>query len=715
MTHKKLLTAICLLALLITKTASSQAFITVWNTANLSAGSTANNQIQIPTVTSYVYNYTINWGDGSSNAITTNTAPVHTYSASGIYTVSITGTFPAIEFNDGGDKLKLLNIQQWGNNTWVSMSSAFYGCANLAGNSIGAPVFGPNCDLYAMFAGCSSFNTSLNTWNMVNVTQTDYMFQDATSFNGNITSWNMSNVTNMNNMFNGATAFNQAIGNWNTTAVTDMNSMFYAATSFNQAIGTWSTNAVTNMSSIFSGATIFNQPIGAWNTAAVTNMNSTFYGATAFNQAIGSWNTTAVTDMSNMFYDAAAFNQPIGSWNTAAVTVMSNMFNTATAFNQPIGNWNTVIVTNMNAMFANATSFNQAIGNWNTANVTNMNSIFYNATSFNQAIGNWNTANVTSMGAMFYNANTFNQTLGSWLLNPTVNLTQMLDYSGVNCTNYSSTLNGWATNTLTPNGRSLGAIGRNYSGIGITASATLTGAKTWTITGDANGAPTVSVNSGTICSGNNFTIVPSGASTYTIQGGSNVVTPISNSSYTVIGTSTTGCVSANTATSSITVNALPILSASTNNTLICTGQTANLTASGATSYTWNTTATTSVITVSPTVTTIYTLTGTDANGCTANTSITQNVSLCTGIGSTPLSLGEGLGVRLFPNPTQGAFTIQLNSDSKIIITNALGQEFLNKDFNEGLHNITLNEATGIYFVKIITGNIQTTKRLVISK
>jgi hypothetical protein len=69
-----------------------------------------------------------------------------------------------------------------------------------------------------------------------------------------------------------------------------------------------------------------------------------------------------------------------------------------------------------------------------------------------------------------------------------------------------------------------------------------------------NALPTVAVNSGSICSGNNFTIIPSGASTYTIQGGSANVTPTANASYTVIGTSTAGCVSANTATSNITVN-----------------------------------------------------------------------------------------------------------------------------------------------------------------
>ena len=69
-----------------------------------------------------------------------------------------------------------------------------------------------------------------------------------------------------------------------------------------------------------------------------------------------------------------------------------------------------------------------------------------------------------------------------------------------------------------------------------------------------NTLPVISVNSGIICSGNSFTITPSGANTYTIEGGNSVVSPTTNTSYTVIGTSTAGCISNTFAISSVTVN-----------------------------------------------------------------------------------------------------------------------------------------------------------------
>jgi hypothetical protein len=55
--------------------------------------------------------------------------------------------------------------------------------------------------------------------------------------------------------------------------------------------------------------------------------------------------------------------------------------------------------------------------------------------------------------------------------------------------------------------------------------------------------PTITVSSDTICTGETFTITPSGASTYTYSSGSAVVSPTLTTTYSVTGTSTLGCVS----------------------------------------------------------------------------------------------------------------------------------------------------------------------------
>ncbi|MBK7149546.1 MAG: hypothetical protein IPH78_12205 [Bacteroidetes bacterium] len=61
----------------------------------------------------------------------------------------------------------------------------------------------------------------------------------------------------------------------------------------------------------------------------------------------------------------------------------------------------------------------------------------------------------------------------------------MLNNCGMDCANYSKTLKGWASNPATPNGRNLGATGRQYDNIYSATDRTyLTSFKGWTITGD---------------------------------------------------------------------------------------------------------------------------------------------------------------------------------------------------------------------------------------
>lgn len=131
--------------------------------------------------------------------------------------------------------------------------------------------------------------------------------------------------------------------------------------------------------------------------------------------------------------------------------------------------------------------------------------------------------------------------------------------------------------------------------------------------------PVVSVTSGSVCQGGVFTMTASGAVTYNFSNGSATVIPTANTSYSVTGVSAEGCVSSNVAISTVTVHTLPVLSI-TGNSMICIGQTATLTASGASTYTWSTSSNSIAVTVSPLANTTYTVDGTDVNGCSNTTS-----------------------------------------------------------------------------------------------
>jgi hypothetical protein len=134
-------------------------------------------------------------------------------------------------------------------------------------------------------------------------------------------------------------------------------------------------------------------------------------------------------------------------------------------------------------------------------------------------------------------------------------------------------------------------------------------------------------NDGIICTGASATLTASGGTAYAWSTGAATaainVTPAITTTYTVTVTANGGCTA--TASVTITVNSLPTPSiavtetsgVANNDGIICTGASATLTASGGTSYAWSNGANTAAISVSPLVTTTYTVTVTNANGCTA--------------------------------------------------------------------------------------------------
>ena len=151
---------------------------------------------------------------------------------------------------------------------------------------------------------------------------------------------------------------------------------------------------------------------------------------------------------------------------------------------------------------------------------------------------------------------------------------------------------------------------------------------------------------------------------------------------------------------------LPAMAATTSNTLMCVGQTASLTATGATSYTWNTSATGSVIAVSPSINTTYTVSGMNLNGCLNYTTVTQDVQVCTGLNA----LTQQSGLNVFPNPTTSALNVEFakatsGATYKLELVNALGQVVLSENLTN--QNITLKTKQlleGVYFLNVIENN-----------
>ena len=202
-------------------------FITTWKTTN--QGSSRFNQIRIPT-TGQGYHYTVSWeqiGDVSNTGTAgpfTGTSVINLRSP-GTYKVTISGDFPRIYFNNGGDKEKLLSVDQWGDNVWTSFEGAFYGCTNLRINATDAPNLSETEDMSQMFRGNKVLNDSMDHWKVDHVLRLTSMFQGATAFNQPLDSWNTAKAINMSQMFMDAISFDQPLGDWDIVNVSDINNM----------------------------------------------------------------------------------------------------------------------------------------------------------------------------------------------------------------------------------------------------------------------------------------------------------------------------------------------------------------------------------------------------------------------------------------------------------------------------------------------------------
>ena len=210
--------------------------------------------------------------------------------------------------------------------------------------------------------------------------------------------------------------------------------------------------------------------------------------------------------------------------------------------------------------------------------------------------------------------------------------------------------------------------------------------------------PTIAVSSGTICNGLSFTLNPSGASTYTITGGSAVVSPTITTNYSVTGTGTSGCSSTVASVATVVVGYQPTVTAASSNPTICVGKSATLTATGGAGYLWVGGQSTNSIVVSPTVTSTYTVSGNGAVACSATTTVTQYVTDCTGL---PESLNGSL-VKIMPNPTSGVLSISNLSDQALVeVYNQLGQLVISAASYSASMQIDLGGySPGIYFIRV---------------
>ncbi|MES2678283.1 MAG: T9SS type A sorting domain-containing protein [Bacteroidota bacterium] len=224
--------------------------------------------------------------------------------------------------------------------------------------------------------------------------------------------------------------------------------------------------------------------------------------------------------------------------------------------------------------------------------------------------------------------------------------------------------------------------------------------------------PVVSVYafSPNICEGTSTNLNATGAASYTWSNGGFgpvvTVSPLANTIYTVVGSNSWGCVGMST--QMINVNPAPNVAATNVPSTSCPGDNITFTGSGAATYTWmsntNYAVGSPVTILSPASSLIYSVTGTDANGCKKTISIVQQVVTCTGINT---QSGSIKNLSVYPNPTSGAFVVELiNGLNKTIeVTDVTGRVVMTVSTMNDQIDMNINIlSNGVYYIKVKSDN-----------
>lgn len=168
---KTKLAILALTALLQTSSLLTQAqnFITQWDLSIAASGATP---LSFGTGTSGIVNYTwqeISPGSGSGGGSWSgSTLTITRLPAGAIIRLQIAPTnFQRININNGPDRNRLTQVEQWGGSAWTSMQYAFFGCENMHVIDSDLPDLSGVTDMVGMYRDATSLNVNISGWDVI--------------------------------------------------------------------------------------------------------------------------------------------------------------------------------------------------------------------------------------------------------------------------------------------------------------------------------------------------------------------------------------------------------------------------------------------------------------------------------------------------------------------------------------------------------------------
>jgi len=283
------------------------------------AGTSATDKFTLPT-TGTGYNYDITTSDGQVITGLTSGTTI-TFPTAGEYDIFISGSFPQCYFNNTGDKLKLLDIKNFGIYALGSTSQegAFYGCSNMIITATDIGHFENVTSFSTAWFGCSSLtsfpliDTSsgiifLYTWAVCS-SLTSFPLIDASSGTNFSFAWlNCSSITSFPLL--------------DTSSVTNFNRSWRNCSSLT-SFPLLDTSSGTNFDSAWqSCSSLTSFPSNAFDTNIATNYSSSFSFTNLTTQSIDDILVSLVASgVSNGTFDQSEGQAPSATGQAAIITL----------------------------------------------------------------------------------------------------------------------------------------------------------------------------------------------------------------------------------------------------------------------------------------------------------------------------------------------------------------------------------------------------------
>ncbi len=229
------------------------------------AGGSTSTQYQLPLSGAGTTNIEVDWGDGTTDTITSasQAEKLHTYSTGGIYTITITGTLQTYLVNNHVDRLKLKEIKNWGDGDGLTLASNngsfFMGANNMTCSATDQPEI-TTANFQQIFRDASSIVSGVGNFDVSGVTNLIFAFYQANDFNEDLSSWDVSNVTNFGYCFERCFDLDQNFASWDMTSATGVKRMFKSTTmstaNYDATLIGWAAQSLnSNLSIDFGNAT----------------------------------------------------------------------------------------------------------------------------------------------------------------------------------------------------------------------------------------------------------------------------------------------------------------------------------------------------------------------------------------------------------------------------------------------------------------------------